>query len=392
MNNSPSFQKPETFRQALPWITLVAFMFVFSYLNRAAFGPLFGFIEQEMGLSHSESTLFLLYIAIGYALSVLASAITCSLMRPRHMVGLATITSGITLMVLSQTHGKGMLSFLFFLVGVASGHYFNAGLSVLRSLSHPQAWGRTIAVHELGPNASFILGPLLAAASATHFGWRPTVCGLGVAGVLGGILFLYKAKGGYEIPMPTSFRGMKRLLATPAFWVATWLFGMSVAGEFAPYSVLGLLLQDEFGFSAETAATLLGASRIAPPLLVLYGGYLAERMGPVKSLRLCLCLHTASMALMTVPWLPTLTVGMFLQPVAAALTFPPLFLYIAEHFDMQEQPLLFAIMAPFASLFGSGLVPQMLGLAGDLASFRLGFAIMAVFVGAALPFVRHKHT
>ena len=115
MNNSPSFQKPETFRQALPWITLVAFMFVFSYLNRAVFGPLLGFIEQEMSLSHSESTLFLLYIAIGYALSVLASAVTCSLMRPRHMVGLATIASGITLIVLSQTHGKGMLSFLFFL-------------------------------------------------------------------------------------------------------------------------------------------------------------------------------------------------------------------------------------------------------------------------------------
>lgn len=96
------------------------------------------------------------------------------------------------------------------------------------------------------------------------------------------------------------------------------------------------------------------------------------------------------MLLMTLPWLPTLTVGMFLQPVAAALTFPPLFLYIAEHFEMQDQPLLLALMAPCASLFGSGLVPQMLGLAGDLSSFRVGFGIMAVFVGAALPFVRNK--
>lgn len=66
------------------------------------------------------------------------------------------------------------------------------------------------------------------------------------------------------------------------------------------------------------------------------------------------------MALMTVPWLPTLTVGMFLQPVAAALTFPPLFLYIAEHFDMQEQPRCLPLWLPLLPCLAPALCPKCL--------------------------------
>ena len=78
---------------------------------------------------------------------------------------------------------------------------------------------------------------------------------------------------------------------------------------------------------------------------------------------------------------------MFAQPLFTAMAFPPIFTLLAESFPLKDQPMLLAVGMPPASLAGVGLMPPLLGLFGDMASFSLGFAAMGCLVALSLPLV-----
>lgn len=378
----------QSFTRVLPWVGLVSFMFLLIYLDRAMFGPLLPAIEKEYGISHASSTLFLLYISLGYSASMFLSGFSSSKVRPRIMVGGALLACGLTLLGIAAAQSLTALAALFVVLGIAAGQYFNGGLSTLRSLVRPAQWSKAISVHEIGPNASFFLAPLLAEAGAAFFGWRGVAAGMGWISLAAGVLFLLLAKGGEYPAAPVSAKGMRRALAEPKLWLFTWLMGLAIAGEFAPFSVLTLHMIEDRSLAPETAAFLLSVSRIAAPFAVLGGGFVTSRLGTRRTLVICLTAYTLGMFCMALPWFRLFLAGIFVQPVLTAMIFPPVFTLLAESFPPRAQPLLLAIGMPIASLMGVGLMPYILGLWGDYVNFNAGFAMMGCLVALSLPLIR----
>ena len=396
-NNIDTPSRSETerdvpFRRVMPWVILVSGMFLLTYLDRAMFGPLLPAIEREFGISHAASTRFLFYISVGYSISMFLSGFSSSKIRPRIMVGASLLCCGLVLQGIALAENLTVLALLFVLLGMAAGQYFNGGLSTMRSLVPPIQWSKAIAIHEFGPNASFFIGPILAEIGAAWFGWRGVVSGMGWLTLAAGVVFLLIAKGGECPAAPVSYSGFKKALKEPRLWLFTWLMGIAIAGEFAPFSVLTLHMIDERTLAPETAAFLLSVSRIAAPFAVLGGGFVTARLGTRRTLGLCLLCYAAGMLCMAAPWFWLFTLGMFVQPVMTAMCFPPIFTLLAESFPLKEQPLLLAIGMPVGSFMGVGLMPSVLGVFGDHASFNAGFAMMGVLVAASLPLLRLLRT
>lgn len=377
-----------SFREVLPWVGLVSLMFLLTYLDRAMFGPLLPALEKEFGLSHAASTRFLLYIALGYSFSVFLSGFSSSRVRPKILVTGSLLACGLVLQGIAVVESPVALAFLFACLGLSAGQYFNGGLSTMRSLVPPSQWSKAISVHEIGPNASFFIAPLLAELGAATMGWRGVVSGMGWLSIGAGVVFFLLARGGEYPAAAVSFAGFKRALREPKLWLFTWLMGIAVAGEFAPFSVLTLHMIDERAFAPESAAVLLSVSRIAAPFAVLGGGFITTRLGTRRTLFVCFLLYALGMFCMAAPWFSLFTFGMFVQPVMTAMSFPPIFTLLAESFSLKDQPLLLAIGMPIGSFIGVGIMPPMLGVWGDLVNFNAGFIMMGILVALSLPLLR----
>ncbi len=364
-------------------------MFLLTYLDRAMFGPLLPYIEREFIIDHAASTRLLLYMSIGYSASMFLSGFVAPHVRPRIMVGVSVTACGMLMLGIAVVPG-GLLpvALLLCLMGIAAGQYFNGGLSTMRSLVAPADWSKAISIHEIGPNGSFILGPILAEVAAGYVGWRGSVAIMGGLTLAAGVFFLFAARGGHEVSAPVSFKGMGQALQSPQLWLCAWLMGIAIAGEFAPYSVLTLHLVDDRRLSSEMAAFLLSASRVASPFAVLCGGFVTVRFGTRRTLVFCLCAYALGMFLMAMPWLSALFAGMFTQPMLTAMIFPPIFTLLAEGFPIKDQPIILAIVMPLASFFGVGLMPSVLGMWGDYVSFNAGFVMMGCMVALSLPLMR----
>lgn len=376
------------FSSVLPGVILVSMMFFLSYFDRAMFGPLLHAMEEELGISHAASTRFLFYIAAGYSSSMFLSGYTAGKIRPRIMVGGALILCGVALHGIAAAHDLSMLALLFIALGAAAGQYFNGGLSTMRSLVKPSQWSKAISVHEIGPNGSFFLAPLLMEWGMRVAGWRDTVSFMGWLSIAAGILFLMVAKGGETPSAPMSFKGIKGALREPKLWLFAWLMGLAIAGEFAPYSVLTMHMTEERGLSQEAAAWLLSASRVAAPFAVLGGGWVTERFGTRRTLSVCLGVYTVGMFCMAMPWYTPFVAGIFLQPLFTAMIFPPVFTFMAESFPANVQPLYLSIGMPMASFLGAGIMPSLLGIWGDYTGFSAGFVMMGCMVAVSLPLIR----
>ena len=279
------------------------------------------------------------------------------------------------------TDGLGTASLLFFGVGLACGLYFPAGMALLGDLVRADDWGKAIGVHEMAPNAGFILLPLLAEAAAWLCGWKSLFLLLGSASMLLAGLFLLLGRGGHTPTAQPSFAGCTRLLGKPATWAAMLLMCVALCGEFSVFSILQLFLVGERAYSPESANLVLSLSRLATPPGVLLGGWLADRHRTLAVLRFCLVAHAAGLAAMSCCTGPLLHLACAVQAVSIAMLFPVLFKQLALLYPLRLQPIALSLILPPAGFSANALMPWLLGVCGQYWSFGAGFVALA---GASL--------
>ncbi|CAK7045485.1 MAG: hypothetical protein DELT_00804 [Desulfovibrio sp.] len=368
----------DSFGPVFGWVFLISVMFLLNYLCRAVFGPLLPGIEKEFSISHAASTRILFYLSFGYSGGMFFSGMLCSKIRPKVIIAGSLILCGLCMQLVSLAPSSFLLAAACCFTGIVAGQYFNAGMSAVRGLVAPSQWSKAVAVHEFGPNAGFILAPILAGVGLAWFGWRGTVSGLGWACLAAGVLFYIFGKGGEEKSAPVPFAEMPRFLRDKRLWLAALLIGMAIAGQFGPFSVLIMHMTEDRGLGQELAATLLSASRVASPLGALVGGWLTARYGTRRTLFFCFAVYGLSLSLMALPQFAPFVTGMFLQPAFTAMVFPALFTMLAECYPLREQPVVLGIGMPIGSFLGVGLMPSILGIFGDHLGFQTGFLCMGI--------------
>lgn len=369
-----------TFRSHIGPILLLGQIFLLNFLSRVILAPLLPTIERDLGVGHAEAGSLFLFISVGYFVSLLASGFVASRLMHYRTITLSACAIGLALAAISFSNTQSAVLLGLVLVGLSAGLYLPSGISTLTSLVGPDQWGKAIAIHELAPNLGFVLAPLISEALLRWFSWRGILGVMGLASIVAGMAFARFGKGGRFPGAAPSVASCQNILAKPAFWVMTILFGLAITGSLGVYAMLPLYLVAERGLDQYSANILVALSRISCLGMAFLAGWATDRFG-AKRIMAAVFLLTGSMTvLLSVAQGYWLVVIVFLQPMLAVCFFPAGFAALSCIGPSSSRNVAVSLAIPLAFLIGAGSIPTGVGIMADFANFPLGFVLVGVLI------------
>ena len=353
-------------------ILLLTNIFFLNFISRIVFAPLLPAIEKDLGLAHVEAASLFLFLSMGYSVALLCSGFVSSRLQHRKTILLSAVAVGISLTGVAFCHGIWTIRGGLLLLGLASGLYLPSGLASLTAMVSPGHWGKAIATHELAPNLSFFVAPLLAEGLLIWFSWRGVLVFLGVCSILTGVLFSLFGKGGGFRGEAPNFLSLKTLFSERSFWIMVVLFSLGICATLGVYTMLPLFLVTQHGLERNWANTLVALSRFSGMFMAFLAGWSTDRVGPVRTMSGVLLLAgsaTVLLGVLTGSWLVAMV---FLQPIVSVCFFPPGFAALSAVGPASTRNVAVSMTMPVAFLVGGGAIPMGIGLMGDVGSFALG--------------------
>jgi NNP family nitrate/nitrite transporter-like MFS transporter len=268
------------------------------------------------------------------------------------------------------------------LLGLVAGFYLPSGIATLTSLVHPKHWGKAIAIHELGPNLSFLTAPLIAEALLKWFSWRGVLALLGTVAICLGLIFWRFGSGGRARGEAPRIAAFKTIFTSRGFWIMSFLFGLGISGTLGIFTMLTLFLVVERGLEQNWANMLIAVSRMACPAMVFLAGWSTDRLGvkgTMLGVFLLTGLTTVMLGLTQGPWLVAVII---IQPLLAASFFPAGFAALSMAVPADLRNVAVSITVPFGFVIGGGISPLLIGLAGDAGVFSYGIVLVGILIFA----------
>jgi len=372
--------------KALPQLLLLMVIFFATFLARIILAPLMPAIQSELALDHRGAGSLFFVLSGGYFLSLLSTSYLAARFTHRSLIIAAGLGLGLALATgAAVTTTYGLLATAF-LLGLAAGLYLPSGISAVTHLTTPRHWGRALAIHELAPNLAFILAPLAAELMIGHSGWRLGLALMGAATALLALLYAFQGRGtAFSGTMPDRQAALD-LLRQRFPWLLAAMFSLGIASTLGTYTMLPLYLVDRHGMDHGSANTLLAVSRLAALPMALAGGWVADRFGPLVTIRgvfLVTGTATAVLGLTEGGWLRG---AVLCQPVLAVCFFPAAFSALSALSPSGYRSIMVALIIPAAFLVGGGGVPLAIGWLGDVGYFSQAFTATGILIalGAVL--------
>jgi NNP family nitrate/nitrite transporter-like MFS transporter len=376
----------QTFAAQVPPLLLLTSIFFVTFIARIVLAPLMPGVESDLNISHAEAGSLFLTISLGYFISLLGSGFISSRLTHKHTILLSGLTLGLTLIATSFSPGMWSMRLGVFMLGLAAGPYLPSGIATLTTLFQSRQWGRAIAIHELAPNLSFVLAPLICEAVLYWYSWRAVFKALGITALLLSLVFAKLGRGGEFQGDQVGYAVFRNLLANRAFWIMVILFSLGISSTLGIYSMLSLFLVSEHGMERSWANTLIALSRVASIGVTLAGGWATDRFGPREVLRIGFILTglmTVFIGLASTSWV---TAAVFLQPVMAVCFFPAGLAALSMVSSAQDRNIAVSLTVPLAFMIGGGAAPTFIGFMGDVNSFGSGIALVggAILTGSLI--------
>lgn len=370
----------EAFLTQFSPILLIASIFFLNFTCRIIVAPLLPIIEKDLGFSHGDAGSLFLFLSIGYFISLLGSGHISSRITHRKTIAVSAIAVGTALSLISFSKSLFAMRFCVFLLGISAGTYLPSGISTVTSLVNPKHWGKAVAIHEIAPNLSFVLTPLLAEMLLHWFIWRNILFLIGIFSVIMGFVFIHVGKGGNFLGESPNFSSIKSIIEIPAFWILIFLFGLAITGSLGIYNMLPLYLVTEHGLSQEWANSLVGISRISTIGMAFLSGWATDRLGP-KTIMVSVFLITGVLTLLlgivSTNWI---AIVVFLQPMLAVCFFPAGFAALSSISTPENRNVAISLTIPIAFVIGGGAIPALIGIMADKGYFAWSISLTGALI------------
>lgn len=378
-------QLPSLRYQMVPLLFLVGIFFL-NFLSRIVLSPLLPTVEKDLKIGHEEAGSFFFMISFGYCIMLLGSSFVSSRLSHRKTILLSTVALGGALLFVGLSHQLWMVRLGLFTLGMAAGLYLPSGIATITELVNPRDWGKAISIHELAPNLSFVIAPLIAEMLLRWFSWQGIFTLFGIFSILTGILFFLFGRGGRFCGESLNVSTLRIILKEPSFWVMMALFSLGIGGTFGMFAMFPLYLVSEKGMDQAWANTLVGLSRISPVGVAILSGWVTDRLGPKRTLKVVFLANGIAVMLLGAASESWIVLLIFLQPMLASSFFPPGFAALSRIGGPQFKSIAVSLTMPVSFLLGGGAIPAMIGFIGEVKSFSIGFIILGgiLFGGAIL--------
>jgi len=370
----------EAFLTQLAPLLLITSIFLLNFIARIIIAPLLPTIEKDLGFSHGDAGSLFLFLSIGYFISLLGSGYISSRITHRKTIIVSAIAVGTALSLISFNKSLFGMRFCLFLLGISAGLYLPSGITTVTSLVNPKHWGKAIAIHELAPNLSFVLAPLLAEMFLHWFIWRNIFFLIGIVSVIMGFVFVHFGKGGNFLGEAPNFSSIKAILKIPALWILIFLFSLAITSTLGIYNMLPLYLVTEHGVSQDWANSLVGMSRISTLGIVFLAGWATDRFGPkiiLVNVFLVTGIFTLLLGIVSADWIATVV---FIQPMSAICFYPAGIASLSSISTPENRNVAISLTIPIAFFLGGGAVPALIGIMADQGYFAWGIILSGALI------------
>lgn len=315
-------------------------------------------IATDLQVSLPSAGLLVSLYALGVAIGApVLTALTGRMPRKTLLIGLMVL---FTLGNLLAWKAPGYTSLMTarVLTGLAHGVFFSIGSTLATSLVPKEKAASAIAIMFTGLTVALVTGVPLGTFIGQHFGWHETflaVSLLGIVALIGSLIFV---PNGLKHTPPASIARQLTILKQPRLLMVYAKTALGYGGNFVVFTFLAPILQQVSGFSAGAVTWVMLIYGVSVAAGNLWGGRLADRMGPIKALQIIFLLLAAVLAVFSFtahsPILALITV-LFWGAVAFG-NVPGLQVYVVQQAERY---------APHAVDVASGL---------NIAAFNLGIA------------------
>lgn len=369
-------------QQLFPLLFLTAIFFL-NFTIRVIVSPLLPTISEDMALTSDQAGSLFLMSAAGYVITLVCSGFVSQRLWHKKTIALSAVASGIVFIITGFSPGLAMMRAGLFVTGMAAALYLPSGIAMLTASVNKENWGKAVGVHELAPNLSFLLAPVICEALLMMISWRSVLLVTGALSVILGLAF-FKFASVRDFPgQAPMLKAFVPLTALPSFWIMIILFTAGVTGGLGVYAMLPLFLVNEHGMLQSHANTLITVSRILTLPMPIAIGWVSDRFGMKKTLA----------AVMAITGLATLSVGIFsgalltaavfIQALLSVCFFPPAFAALSSIGARETRNIMVSFTIPAAFLLGGGGVPSLIGILAEKDFFAMGFAGAGILILAA---------
>ncbi|MGL4927567.1 MAG: MFS transporter [Plesiomonas shigelloides] len=172
------------------------------------------------------------------------------------------------------------------LTGLAHGVFFSIGSTIATGLVPKEKAASAIAIMFTGLTVALVTGVPLGTYIGQQFGWQSTfliVALLGLIALLGSILLVPR-----NLPQPPATKLVVQLkvLTQPRLLLVYAITALGYGGTFTAFTFLAPILEQVSGFSTHMISLIMLVYGGSVAVGNLWGGKLADKMGPIKALTL----------------------------------------------------------------------------------------------------------
>ncbi len=364
--------------KSLLFLFLFWFLWFSNMYIRTIFAPILPLLEDEFVITHAQASSVFMFQAAGYGFSMLFSGFFSGRVGYKKSIVTSLIVSSLVFFLIPFVKVFAVLYPLSFLLGLAGGVYTPSAIPLITEYFAEKDWGKALAIHDTGAPFSIFSLPLIAIFLLQFFEWRGTFTVYAVIVLLSAIVFYLVCN---EVKIGASKNNVfDTLLKTRALWTIGAIYTLVSGANMGIYSIIPLYFTKELSLSIEHANTILGISKLGGIGVAILFSFVVDRV----NLRKVLLITTAFTGLVTIfmgaAQVSYVGICLFLQTISVSCFFPAVVVCIAKMFSREMRSMATGFIMTFSVICGAGVVPYLLGLSGDLVSFRVGIVIIGILV------------
>ena len=333
-------------------------------------------IAEQLNVSLPSAGLLVSLYALGVAIGApVLTALTGKLPRKWLLVGLMALFTVGNLLAW-QAPGYESLIVARILTGLAHGVFFSVGSTIATSLVAKEKAASAIAIMFSGLTVALVTGVPLGTWIGQVFGWRETFLVVSLLGLVAMVGSLLLVPGNLPKGAASSVREQLSVLTRKPLLLVYAKTALGYGGAFTAFTFLAPILQQVSGFSAGAVSLILLVYGVSVAVGNIWGGKLADRMGPLPALKLLFA------GLAVVLLVLTFTAP---HPVLAVLT-----VLVWGAFAFGNVPGLQVLVVKQAERHTPNAVDVASGL--NIAAFNVGIALGSVVGGFVVEHLGLMHT
>jgi MFS family permease len=377
--------------RGLLFLLFFCLLWFLNYSGRAAFAPILPLLEDEFNIKHAEASSIIALMFVGYSCALFFSAVFSNYFGSKKALLIYLIASGATCLCMPLVKSFGVLYLLGIIFGMATGLYMPNAIIVITEYYSEKVWGKVICIHDSAVSIAVFVMPLVALFFLSLVSWSTMFALLAIPYFVCAAICAWKVeqtKGGGPRRLQMSLMKKKSL------WLIGTILAFASGSYLGIYFIIPLYLTKELKLDLGQALTTFGVSRLGGAVVAIAAGFMADRFS-LKRTALAFLVTTGvltmSLALKNVNWVRRL---LFVQATIAPAFLPLGLVIISRIFPKEERGQATGFIATIGAAFGMAVIPFLLGLCGDLISFRAGIftlGLLTALSGGLLLLVKEEY-